>query len=120
MNDPKINFNMILEIINYTGNKDELYDKLFGLSYMNAIIDLIETLPEDKIMEASKLILETKDLEQIENLKKYFNQEQVNNSLKKASSKIFQEFYESIKLTLSEAQVSSLTNYLSSINAQVS
>ena len=111
----KINFYKILDIIEFSGNKEELYNKIVGLIYFNSLVDLIETLPEDKKEEAGKAILGTKDQEQADNVKKYFSEEQITDALKKSSEKIFSEYYNSIKTTLSESQLTQLNNYWSSV-----
>ena len=118
MNDAKTNFGKMLDIVGYTGDKDELYNSLFGLCYFNALVDLIEILPEDKREEAGKQILETKDQQQAENVKKYFNETQITEALRKSSEKIFQDYYNSIKPSLSQPQIIELNNYLGSVYPQ--
>src|ERR1035437_10000665 len=108
MNDAKTNFGKMLDIVGYSGDKEELYNNLLGLCYFNALTDLIETLPEDKREGAGNEILKTKDQQQAKNVKKYFNEAQITDALKKSSEKIFQEYYDSIKTSLSESQITEL------------
>ena len=115
MDSNKVNFSKILDIIGYSGDKEELSNNFLGLCYSNALVDLAQILPEEKREEVSKAILGTKDEEQAENLKKYFSQEQITDALKKASEKIFEDYYESIKPTLSESKISQLNDYFTTI-----
>lgn len=116
--DTKVNFGKILDIICYKGDQEELYNNLLGLCYMNALANLIEGLSEDKREQAEREILQVKHQQQADSIKKYFSESQIDGALKKSSEKIFQDYYNSIKPSLSKAQVLKLNNYLGSVFPQ--
>jgi hypothetical protein len=109
MNNFKELFEKILTIIGYKGNKEELYNQLLGICYLNAVDQLIESLSEENKEVVRKEIAGISDLNKLqETVSKYFSQDQLNEALKKASESVFREYIFAIKDTLSDFQVNEL------------
>ncbi|MBI2613617.1 MAG: hypothetical protein HYW62_02500 [Candidatus Levybacteria bacterium] len=108
----------ILEIIGYSDDKDAFVDEFLKNVQMQSVIDLIQSLPQDKQSEIKE------KLAQIQNdqnkasdlLKAYFTEEQIQEALKNSSKKAMEEYIKAINPTLSSAQKNNLITFSQQIN----
>ena len=120
MNNFKSTLENIFEIIGYKGDKEELYNQLLGICYLNAADNLIETLPEENRQTVRKEVSSISDPKQLgDTVNKYFNQQQFNEALQKSSETVFKEYIETIRDSLSEDQINKLNTYITSVKSQL-
>ena len=120
MNNFQSTLESIFDIIEYKGDKEELYNQLIGICYLSAVDSLIKTLPEENKQSATQDILSVSDQKQLKEIvNKYFNQQQFNEELQKSSETVFKDYIETIRDSLSEEQLNNLRVYISSITPQV-
>ncbi len=101
-------FIQILDIINFSGNKDEFTNSFFQLIYQSALLHLIQTLSPEKQQEF--LALSSADsLDKTKNsILQFFTQERINQAVNEETTKQVQEYINTIMPTLTEQQKGTL------------
>lgn len=121
MNDPKQILIKILEIIGYSEDKDKFATEFLQNVSLQSLLDLFNTLPQDKKDQMQKDIsLAGSDAVKLQKiLKNYFSEEQINTALQNSSKNAITEYIKTIEPTLSDPQKQSLTNYFNEITGNV-
>lgn len=119
MNNPKNILLKILEIIGYSDNKEIFADEFLKNIQAQSVIDLIQSLPQDKQSQIKKqLLTNPNDPNKVADvLKLYFNNEQIQEALKNASKTAMEEYIEAISPTLSSTQKNNLVTLSQQLNA---
>lgn len=118
MNDPKAILLRILDTIGYSEDREKFATEFLQNVTHQALIDLFNTLPQDKKDQAKEQIKSVGDnpqaLEQV--LKTYFTQSQIQDALQNASKNAVAEYIKTIDPTLSETQRTNLMNFSKELN----
>lgn len=95
----------LLEIINYQGDREKFVDEFLNLNQKEALVNLIEKLPEETKMElensSDPLLLE-----------KYISKEEIAEEYTKVSAKALAKFIEAVSSTLNDTQKDKISNLL--------
>src|SRR3989344_2021459 len=98
-------FDDLLNMVGYEGDKKAFSDKFLDVCLKQFGLDLVKSLPEDKKDSLSKeLTPETPAESKMEILKKYFSQEEVEVSFKKAINDITMGYFEALNPHLTDKQ----------------
>ena len=118
MNDPKAFILRILEIIDYSQDKEKYATEFLQNVSLQALLDLIDTLPQDKKDQIQKQMVSVgNDSEGVDTiLKSYFTQIQIQDSLQNASKNAVTEYMKAIDPTLSETQRTNIANFAKELN----
>jgi hypothetical protein len=120
MNKIKQSIQEIADIIGYSGNKEELYNQLMNICYLNAVDNLIEKSSSESRQSIRNEMSNTSSLQQMgEIINKYFNEQQVNEALQESFKVVFGEYVETIKNSLTEEQVNKLNDFSTALNSQL-
>jgi len=116
MDDYKNILNKILEVINYSEDKNVFVSEFIKNVQLQSLIDLLKTLPADKQEEIKNQLSANPDNQEkiSEILKNFFSQDQMQESLKNASKEAISKYIQSISSTLSASQKTNLTRVLES------
>lgn len=122
MSDPKQILIRILEIIGYSEDKDKFATEFLQNVSLQSLLDLFNTLPQDKKDQLQKDVsLVGNDPQKLQGiLKNYFTEEQINTALQNSSKNAITEYIKTIEPTLSDPQKQSLANYFSEITKNTS
>lgn len=114
MNDFKTVILNILETIGFSDNKETFIAEFLKNIHLQSLLDLVETLTTDKQEELrNQLSVISDDQEKVsETLKKYFSEDQMQQSLKNAARDAISKYIQSISHTLSDSQRESLAQIL--------
>ncbi len=108
----------ILDIIEYSDDKNEFAENFMYVCNMKAIVEMLQLLPEKENEEIHNLLKETKDENLvIEKLKEYIHPDEFHEILSSTSALLFQEYIEHILPTLNTFQKENLADYLKTIAA---
>ena len=91
----------ILEIIEYSDNREEFADQFVNKIYLQSLSNLAKTLnpqEQDKLKENIKSSTDSDDLEK--SLKNYFSEEQMQKAISGATSDAMSKYIETINPTL--------------------
>ena len=101
----------VLEAIGYSDNKEVFIEDFVKNIDMQAVADLIESMPSDKQSEIKQKLIEAQN-DQIKSsdlLKAYFTEGQMQEALKNSSKNMMEEWIKTITPTLSQAQKKNLS-----------
>ena len=91
----------ILEIIDYQGERSQFTDKFIDLIYRQAILKVVENLPDDK-RQNFDAELKDKDLDQsVAVILKYISKEDFEKSVERIATEMFIDYIQKILPTLS-------------------
>jgi len=115
---PKDIIIQILDLVGYGENKEEFADELLSLCQQQALVDLIKSLPEEKQTLLEKTLSQQPNPQNIDQvLKDNFTEEQILESLKKATENTIQTYLLTISPHLSDLQKNNLKTYIQSLTA---
>ena len=122
MNDAKTILLKILDIISYSEDREKFTAEFFQTVSLQALLDLFNTLPQDKKDQFQQKIqgIENDAVQMQEELKKYFTQNQIEQTIETSARNAVTEYIKTIEPTLSDPQKQNLTNYFSEITKNVS
>ncbi|OGH17974.1 MAG: hypothetical protein A3C22_00965 [Candidatus Levybacteria bacterium RIFCSPHIGHO2_02_FULL_37_10] len=122
MTDPKTIVFGILDIIGYSEDKEKFATEFLQTVSLQALLDLFNTLPQDKKDQFQQKIqgIENDAVQMQEELKKYFTQNQIEQTIETSARNAVTEYIKTIEPTLSDPQKQNLTNYFSEITKNVS
>lgn len=109
-------FLAVLNLIEFTDNKDIYADEFIQNCEKQALLDLLTALPQDKQEAFKRQIARVTDQEQQKAIiLEYITPEQYQQALQKASATAFQGLIEEIIPTLSNEQAANLQTYFNSL-----
>jgi hypothetical protein len=96
----------ILEVISFTDDKEAFMKEFINNVSLQAFVDLVQTLPQDKQEELKKAFAAAGENAQKINdiVKNYFSEEQINNALENAAKNGVTEWMKAVDPTLSDPQ----------------
>ena len=107
----------ILEIIEYTEDKNIFTNRFLELCDKETLINLIEKIPQNQQQElASKLQISKTGQEKRVIFNQYFSEKQYQEAMGISVERSLSDFLENITPTLSEQQLDKLQHYLNSIS----
>ncbi len=108
----------ILEIIGYSENKEAFVDEFLKNVQMQSVIDLIQSLPQDKQSEIKDQFskIQNDQNKASDLLKSYFTEEQIQEALKNSSKTAMEEYIKAINPTLSSTQKNNLITFSQQLN----
>ena len=114
--NPRDIFLQVLNIIGYTNDKEEFTNKFFQLCEQQTVVSLIKSLPQDK-QTSLQTELSKQTIPDPSNtlLKKYFSEEQIVNTLQKATEETFSSYLQTVMPTLNDKQRTELETYLKNL-----
>lgn len=116
MRNPKDVLLKILEIIEYTEDKDNFTDAFLKNIYLQSVSDLASNFTQDKELEVKSKLSQVDSPERLEEiLRTHFTGEEINEALKTSSYNAIQEYIKTIDPTLSNEQKQSLRNYFQTL-----
>ena len=107
----------ILDIIGYTEDKDKFATEFLQNVSLQALLDLFNTLPQDKKDQLQQKIAQVgQDAAKMrEELKVYFTEPQLEQAIENSAKNAVTEYIKTIEPTLSDPQKTALTTYFSEI-----
>ena len=113
MTDPKTILLRILDIIGYSEDKDKFATEFLQNVSLQALLDLFNTLPQDKKDQIQQQIASAGNNSQAvrDLLKSYFTESQIEDRLQNASKNAVTEYMKAIDSTLSETQRTNIMNF---------
>ena len=122
MNDPKVILLRILDIIGYSKDKEKFATEFLQNVSLQALLDLLNTLPQDKKDQLQQQIASVGNNPQTvsELLKSHFTQSQIEQGIQNASKNAVTEYMKAIDPTLSETQRTNLVNLFEELNPKQS
>jgi hypothetical protein len=105
----------VLEIINYTEDKEYFIQKFLENCHKMALQQLIQNLPEEKKAKIEELSNSPQSPEIISQFRELLAESNYQNDLEKTTTALFSEFLEAIFPTLSDDQKKELNTYLTSL-----
>ncbi len=117
MDDSKTILLKILEIIGYSEDKDKFAAEFLQNVRLLALIDLFNTLPQDKKDQLQQKLTAVGDdaVKLQEELRVYFTAKQVYSAIENSSKNSVTEYMKTIEPTLSDSQKQNLTSYFSEL-----
>ena len=118
MNDPKVILLRILDIIGYSKDKEKFATEFLQNVSLQALLDLLNTLPQDKKDQLQQQIASVGNNPQTvsELLKSHFTQSQIEQGIQNASKNAVTEYMKAIDPTLSETQRTNIANFARELN----
>ncbi len=118
MNDPKAILLKILDIIGYSDDKDKFATEFLQNVSLQALLDLFNTLPQDKKDQLQQKIANIgQDAAKMqEELKAFFTEGQLEQAVENASKNAVTEYMKAINPTLSDTQRTSIMNFAKELN----
>ena len=122
MNDPKAILLRILDIIGYSEDKEKFATEFFQNVSLQALLDLLNTLPQDKKDQLQQKIASLgSDAAKVQGeLKAYFTDSQLEQAIENSAQNAVTEYMKAIDPTLSDSQKQNLANYFSEITTNAS
>lgn len=107
----------ILEVINYTEDKEGFTKEFEKNIKIQTIFDLVRSLPNEKQDELKKRLIEVDDNPEktVEILKEYFSADKIQEEIENITKNSFSEYIETILPTLSASQTDSLQKILEEV-----
>ena len=117
MTDPKQILLRILEIIGYSEDKDKFATEFLQNVSFQALLDLFNTLPQDKKDQIQQQITNANnDISKVQQaLSQFFTEDQISKSIENSSKNAVEEYIKTIEPTLSQEQKQNLANYFNEI-----
>jgi hypothetical protein len=117
MNELRGVFLKILEVINYTEDKEDFIKEFEKNIKIQTVFDLVRSLPNEKQDELKKRLIEVDDNPEkiVEILKEYFSADKIQEEIKNITKNSFSEYIETILPTLSASQTDSLQKILEEV-----
>lgn len=112
MNNDRDTVLRILEAIDYSDDKEAFVDEFLKNVQQQAFINLVQALPQDKQEEIKNEFA----TENPEIVKKYFTEEQIQQSLEDTSKNAVMEWLQTINPTLADAQRQKLVDLSQELN----
>lgn len=118
MTDPKAILLRILDIIGYSEDKEKFATDFLQNVSLQALLDLFNTLPQDKKDQIQQQIASAGNNPQAlrDILKSYFTESQIEDAIQSASKNAVTEYMKSIDSTLSDTQRTSIANFAKELN----
>ena len=114
--NPKDILIRVLTIINYQEDKDKFANDFLDLCLKKALVDMMESLPEEKKTEVrARFSANITPEEAAKVMQIYFTPQQYMQNLQNATQYLFQDYLKNIMPSLSEAQKAELQQYLTSL-----
>lgn len=114
---PKEIITQILDMAGYGENKEEFADQLLTLCQQQAFVDLIKSLPEETQTLLENSLSDQPNSQNIDQvLKDHFTEEEILQSLKKATENIIKNYLQTISSHLSDSQKNNLQTYMQSLD----
>src|SRR3989344_1658092 len=122
MNEPKAILLRILDIIGYSEDKEKFATEFFQNVSLQALLDLFNTLPQDKKDQLQQKIASLgSDAAKVQGeLKAYFTDSQLEQAIENSAQNAVTEYMKAIDPTLSDSQKQNLANYFSEITTNAS
>jgi len=122
MNEPKAILLRILDIIGYSEDKEKFATEFFQNVSLQALLDLLNTLPQDKKDQLQQKIASLgSDAAKVQGeLKAYFTDSQLEQAIENSAQNAVTEYMKAIDPTLSDSQKQNLANYFSEITTNAS
>lgn len=116
MKNPKEIISKALELIGYDGDKDAFANKLLENILEQAVLDLIETLPQDKQDSLKQELNGIADPQKIHDVvTTYATSEEYSKVLEQTAAKVMEDWLVKVGPSLSETQRVDLETYLASL-----
>lgn len=110
----------LLEAIDYADDKEAFVAEFMHLISTQALVNLLQTLPEDKQQEADKKIASADGQENFNKaVSEYFTDEQVAKAVDEASQKAILEWLRSLHNTLNDEQRKKLVELSNELQSQI-
>ena len=118
MTDPKTILLRILDIIGYSEDKDKFATEFLQNVSLQALLDLFNTLPQDKKDQLQQKIVSVgNDTAKIQvELKVYFTPSQMEQAIEGSAKNAVTEYVKAIDPTLSETQRTNIANFAKGLN----
>lgn len=119
-NNYKIILLKLLDAIDYADDKEAFIAEFMHVISTQALVNLLQTLPEDKQQEADKKIASADGQKNFSKaVSEYFTNEQVAKSVDDASQKAILEWLRSLHATLNDEQRKKLVALSNELQAQM-
>ncbi|KKR60595.1 MAG: hypothetical protein UU05_C0014G0003 [Candidatus Curtissbacteria bacterium GW2011_GWA1_40_47] len=109
---PKEILEEILNIIQFKDDKEKFMDQFFKNIKLQALLDLANTLPQDKKNGFKSQIASKSDEEKASALVSLFPKDDIDKAVEKSTKEIFSAYISEIESTLSSQQRDEITKYL--------
>ena len=109
---PKEILEEILNIIQFKDDKEKFMDQFFKNIKLQALLDLANTLPQDKKNGFKSQIASKSDEEKASALVSLFPKDHIDKAVEKSTKEIFSAYISEIESTLSSQQRDEITKYL--------
>ena len=118
MNDPKAILLRILDIIGYSDDKEKYATEFLQNVSLQALLDLINTLPQDKKDQLQEKIAQIGNdtTKMQEELKAYFTDSQLEQAIENSAKNAVTEYMKAIDPTLSETQRTNIASFGKELN----
>lgn len=119
-NNYKLILLKLLDAIDYADDKDAFVTEFMHVISTQALVNLLQTLPEDKQQEADKNIASAEGQENFNKaVSEYFADEQVAKAVDEASQKAILEWLRSLHNTLNDEQRKKLVELSNELQTQM-
>lgn len=108
----------VLDIIDYSGDRDAFVRKFTNTIYIQATISLVDQLPEEKRNEFADSDIKLEDSARVDEfLAENLSREQILQAYELASADLFGKYIETIEPSLNEKQRKDLADLLESLDS---